>query len=86
MKTFKFVAILKQEHEATMVKHWIICLDCYEQDRWQTKIKTKEHIMKNGLSNGSTKLVSKQNDNHLADHLEENTQGISNWKSKKYKW
>ena len=69
-----------------MVKHWFICMKCYEDEPWSIETKLKELTMKSGLLNGSTQSASKPNVNHSVDRSEENTQAISNWKSKKYKW
>ena len=85
-KTYWYVAILKGNHEATMVKHWFICMKCYEDEPWLIETKLKELTMKSGLSNGSTQSASKPNGSPSVDRSEENTQAISNWKSKKYKW
>ena len=63
-----FVAILKS---ITPTKHYLICLDCYQRDIWQTKIATKEATMKGGSSNGLRRKASKQNVNRCLDHWEE---------------
>jgi len=31
-----------------VTKYYIICLQCYDGDKWRTKIKTKEPIMSGG--------------------------------------
>ena len=31
-----------------VTKYYIICINCYERDLWQTKIKTKEPITRTG--------------------------------------
>ena len=36
-----FVAVLKNDHQRTNNKHWFICLDCYRDDTWQTRISRK---------------------------------------------
>jgi hypothetical protein len=48
-----FVAVLKENSSASYEKHWYICRRCYEEDQWQTVIKTKEPTTKSGLSTGS---------------------------------
>ena len=53
-------------------------MNCYENDTWQTRIKTKEHIMKSGLSSGSEQSVSKQSGNPSVDHWGESIQEILN--------
>ena len=55
-KTEWFVAML---HSYKPTKHYIICLNCYERDTWQTTISQRELTMKNGSANGSKKSASK---------------------------
>ena len=78
IKTEWFVAILKNNHARTMNKHWYVCLNCYEEDRWQTATRTKEPTTKSGLSNGSTKSKrqSKRKGNPSQAAWEESMQGI----------
>ena len=65
-----YVAILSGKYPKT---HWFLCMPCYEEDNWQTKIKTKGLTMKNGSLNGSTKSsASKPKDNHSLEVWEEN--------------
>ena len=52
-----FLAILSNIEP---VRHYIICLDCYQRDTWQTKINLKELTTKTGLLNGSQESASKQ--------------------------
>ncbi len=35
-----------------ITKYYILCVHCYDGDEWQTKIKTKEPIMRNGSLTG----------------------------------
>src|SRR6056300_1233221 len=58
-KSYWFVAILKPNAERSMEKHWYICKNCYEGNKWQTATKIKEHITRSGSSTGSKKRVSK---------------------------
>ena len=83
-----FVAILKNNHRRTNVKHWYVCLRCYEEDRWQTITSQKEPIMKSGLSIGSTKSKrrSKRNANPSRAAWEESIQATSNSPSKTKNW
>ena len=85
-KTYWYVAILKGNHEASMVKHWFICMKCYEDEPSLIETKLKELTMKSGSLNDSTQSALKPNVNRSVDRSEENIQAISNWKSKKYKW
>ena len=78
-----FVAILANIEP---VRHYIICLDCYQRDTWQTKINLKELTTKTGSSNGSQKLASKQKEYHSAVPLEENTQVTSTSTSTEENW
>ena len=35
-----------------ITKYYILCVRCYDGDEWQTKIKTKEPIMRDGSLTG----------------------------------
>tara|TARA_X000001382_G_scaffold99805_1_gene74294 strand:+ start:2574 stop:2891 length:318 start_codon:yes stop_codon:yes gene_type:complete len=83
LNTDLFVAMLKSIEPT---KHYLICLNCYEEDIWQTRIATKEATTKGGSSNGSSHSALKQKDNHYQDHWEENTQEISSFTSRDNDW
>ena len=68
------------------VRHYIICLDCYQGDTWQTKINLKELTTKTGSSNGSRKSVSKPRKYRSVVRSEENTRETSTSKSMDENW
>ena len=69
-----FVQILASIKKAT---YHTICMSCYEDDRWQTKISRKAVTMREKLPSGSTTKASKQKESPSQDRLEENGQEIS---------
>ena len=73
-----FVQILASIKKAT---YHTVCINCYEDDTWQTKISRKAVITKEKLPSGSTKKVSKHRESHSQDRSEENGQEIftSHW-------
>ncbi len=77
-----FVAILKQGHERTTQKHWFVCLDCYEDDRWQTKISRRVATTSARLSNGYNRSASKRNVSPSQEAWEESIAATSNSNSK----
>lgn len=84
--TYWYVAILKGNHEATMVKHWFVCLHCYEDEPWLIETKLRELTMKSGLSNGSRKSGSKQKGNHSQAAWEESIRETSSSNSEGKNW
>lgn len=78
-----FVAILANIEP---VRHYIICLDCYQRDTWQTKINSKELTTKTGSSNGSKKSASKPREYRSVVRSEENTQVTSTSTSTEENW
>ena len=85
-KTYWYVAILKGNHEATMVKHWFVCLHCYEDEPWLIETKLRELTMKSGLSNGSRKSGSKRKGNRSVVAWEESIRETSSSNSKEKNW
>ena len=83
-----FVAILKNNSGRSTQKHWYVCLNCYEEDKWQTVTRAKEHTTKSGLSIGLTKSKrrSKRNASPSQAVWEENILATSSFKSKDLKW
>ena len=64
-----YVAILSGKYPKT---HWFLCMPCYEEDKWQTKIKTKGLTMKNGSLNGSSQSALSASESPLAERSVEN--------------
>ena len=85
-KTYWYVAILKGNHEATMVKHWFVCLHCYEDEPWLIETKLRELTMKSGSSSGLQKSVSKRKGNHSQAAWEESIRETSSSNSKEKNW
>jgi hypothetical protein len=63
-----FVAILASFKPA---KYHMICISCYEDDTWQTRISRKELTTKTGSSSGSMESGSKQKKSHSQGRSEE---------------
>ena len=88
VRTDLFVAILKNNSGGTMQKHWFVCLNCYEEDRWQIVTNPKELTMKSGLSFGSTKSKrrSKRSASPSAEAWEESNRATSTSNSRDESW
>ena len=65
---------------------YTICLDCYQENQWQTKIATRETTTKGGSSTGYKNSASQPNASPSQAHSEENTPATSSGNSDDLSW